>query len=59
MTSYTLTHLHMLLQGMLSNNAGIILEGSRLIQLQLEEEASEEVLRILQNEAKLAWNLLG
>lgn len=50
MTSYTLTHLHMLLQGMLSNNAGIILEGSRLIQLQLEEEASEEVLRILQNE---------
>jgi ankyrin repeat protein len=35
---------------MLSNNSEIILEGSRLIQLQLEEEASEEVIRLLQNE---------
>jgi ankyrin repeat protein len=46
METYTNSHLHMLLQGILSNNAELILEGTRLIDRQLEEEASKEVLEI-------------
>ena len=42
--------LHMLLHGILSNNGELVLEVSNRIERQLEEEASQEVLSLLEEE---------